>query len=202
MPDIEITALWSREPAPGDDLLILLHGFEGTERDLEGRFPGLPDSVVQVSLRAPIEQAGGAAWFLDDYGVRDAADGILAWLDTQPALATVGVLGLSQGGAMALELLRAAPERFAYVVQLSGIILDVAAAPRVSSVRPPVFSGHGTLDEIVPRDAVVATNAWLAEHPELTGRSYDGMGHWISAHEAEDVVTFIDGIIGATAEHG
>ena len=189
---------WSRPPAPGDDLLLLLHGFEGTERDLEDRFPGLPPSVVTASLRAPVEQDAGHAWFLDDYGVKDAVDGVLAWLDTQKGFATVGVLGLSQGGAMALELLRKAPERFDYAVQLSGILLGLDAAPSLAERRPPVFSGHGELDEIVPKPDVAATNEWLANHTELTVKDYVGMGHWISAAEADDVCAFVTDVLSRT----
>ena len=187
----DLSVAWSRPPKPGDDLLILLHGFEGTEHDLADRFPDLPKSVVTASLRAPVEQNAGHAWFLDDYGVKDAVDAILAWLDTQTGFATVGVLGLSQGGAMALELLRKAPDRFAYAVQLSGILLGLDAAPRLAELRPPVFSGHGELDEIVPPPDVAATNEWLANHTDLTVVDYIGMGHWVSAAEAGDVSTFV-----------
>jgi phospholipase/carboxylesterase len=195
MSDFDLSVAWSRPPKPGDDLLILLHGFEGTERDLEDRFPNLPESVVTASLRAPVEQNAGHAWFLDDYGVQDAIDNILGWLDTQVGFATVGVLGLSQGGAMALELLRQAPDRFAYAVQLSGILLGLDAAPHLAELRPPVFSGHGELDEIVPLPDVAATNEWLASHTELTVMSYFGMGHWISADEANDVGAFITRVL-------
>jgi phospholipase/carboxylesterase len=195
MSDFDLSVAWSRPSKPGDDLLILLHGFEGTERDLEDRFPNLPESVVTASLRAPVEQDAGHAWFLDDYGVKDAVDNILSWLDTQVGFATVGVLGLSQGGAMALELLRLAPDRFAYAVQLSGILLGLDAAPSLAAIRPPVFSGHGELDEIVPRPDVAATNEWLADHTELTVMDYVGMGHWISADEASDVCAFITRVL-------
>jgi phospholipase/carboxylesterase len=195
MSDADLSVSWSRPARGGVDLLILLHGFEGTEHDLEGRFPGLPGSVVTASLRAPVEQDAGHAWFLDDYGVRDAVHGVLRWLDTQSGFATVGVLGLSQGGAMALELLRTAPERFAYAVQLSGILLGLDAAPGLRDLCPPVFSGHGELDEIVPRSDVAATNEWLAGHTELTVAEYVGMGHWISADEAADVSAFIAAVL-------
>jgi phospholipase/carboxylesterase len=195
MSNSDLSVSWSRPPQPGDDLLILLHGFEGTEHDLEDRFPELPKSVVTASLRAPVEQDPGHAWFLDDYGVRDAVDGVLAWLDTQSGFATVGVLGLSQGGAMALELLRLAPERFTYAVQLSGILLGLDAAPKLAELRPPVFSGHGELDEIVPKPDVAATNEWLAAHTTLTIGDYVGMGHWISAAEASDVSAFIASVV-------
>jgi phospholipase/carboxylesterase len=193
--DLELSVSWSRPAKAGEDLLILLHGFEGTEHDLEGRFPDLPKTVVTASLRAPVEQDPGHAWFLDDYGVKDAVDDILSWLDTQTGFATVGVLGLSQGGAMALELLRKAPDRFAYAVQLSGILLGLDAAPRLAELRPPVFSGHGELDEIVPPLDVAATNKWLAAHTDLALGDYVGMGHWISAAEASDVCAFISRVL-------
>ena len=195
MSDDDLSVSWSRPPLPGDDLLILLHGFEGSEHDLDDRFPDLPRSVVTASLRAPVRQNAGHAWFLQDYGVRDAVDNVLAWLDTQSGFATVGVLGLSQGGAMALELLRQAPERFTYAVQLSGIILGLDAAPRLAKLRPPVFSGHGDLDEIVPKADVIATNEWLVTHTRLTVRDYVGMGHWISAAEATDVCAFVRAVL-------
>ncbi|HMH58099.1 MAG TPA: alpha/beta fold hydrolase [Galbitalea sp.] len=195
MSDFDLSVAWSRPPKTGDNLLILLHGFEGTERDLEDRFPDLPESVVTASLRAPVEQGAGHAWFLDDYGVNDAVDDILSWLDTQTGFATVGVLGLSQGGAMALELLRKQPDRFAYAVQLSGILLGLDAAPSLAELRTPVFSGHGELDEIVPPPDVAATNEWLADHTELTVMDYVGMGHWISVEEANDVCAFITRVL-------
>jgi phospholipase/carboxylesterase len=195
MSDAELHVAWSRPTEPGDDLLILLHGLEGTERDLEGRFPELPKSVVTASLRAPIEQPAGHAWFLDGFGVKDAVDGVLTWLDSQTGFATVGVLGLSQGGAMALELLRQAPERFTYCVQLSGILLGLDAAPKLADLRPPVFSGHGDLDEIVPKSDVAATNEWLQTHTDLTVVEYVGMGHWISVAEATDVCAFIAAVL-------
>jgi phospholipase/carboxylesterase len=195
MSELDLSVGWSRPPAAGDDLLLLLHGFEGTERDLEDRFPDLPKSVVTASVRAPVEQQDGHAWFLDDYGVKDAVDDILRWLDTQSGFASTGVLGLSQGGAMALELLRRAPERFTYAVQLSGILLGLDAAPRLAALRPPVFSGHGELDEIVPKSDVAATNEWLEAHTELTVMDYVGMGHWISVAEATDVCEFIGRVL-------
>jgi phospholipase/carboxylesterase len=195
MSDNELSVAWSRPATVGDDLLILLHGFEGTEHDLVDRFPELPHSVVTASLRAPIQQDAGHAWFLDDYGVADTVDDILGWLDQQQGFRTIGVLGLSQGGAMALELLRKAPERFDYGVQLSGILLGLDAAPSLADRRPPVFSGHGELDEIVPKADVAATNAWLADHTDLTVVDYVGMGHWISAAEAADVCAFIAGVL-------
>jgi phospholipase/carboxylesterase len=195
MSDNELSESWSRTPKTGDDLLILLHGFEGTEHDLDDRFTDLPSSVVTVSLRAPMEQNAGHAWFLDDYGVKDAVDDILRWLDAHKGFATVGVLGLSQGGAMALELLRREPDRFSYAVQLSGILLGLDAAPRLAELRRPVFSGHGELDEIVPPLDVAATNQWLADHTDLTVMDYVGMGHWISVAEASDVCAFITRVL-------
>jgi phospholipase/carboxylesterase len=193
--DTGISVAWSRPPKRGDDLLLMLHGFEGTDRDLEARFPDLPSSVVMASLSAPVQQDPGHAWFLDDYGVSDATNGVLEWLDTQSGFATVGVLGLSQGGAMALELLRKAPERFTYGVQLSGILLGLDAAPKLAELHPPVFSAHGELDEIVPKPDVAATNEWLARHTDLTVKDYIGMGHWISAAEATDVSAFIAAVL-------
>ena len=57
--------LWSapeRERA-GRPLLVLLHGYGSHEGDLFGMSPGLPLGPVIASLRAPVAENGGWAWW-------------------------------------------------------------------------------------------------------------------------------------------
>ena len=115
---------------------------------------------VIASLRAPRAAGPGFAWYdLDPElnasridGGDAAVRGILHWLDAQSS-SSVGVLGFSQGGAMAVHLLRHAPERFAWAVSLAGFVLegDAPADARLAAQRPPVFWGRGTADEVTPR---------------------------------------------------
>ncbi len=124
--------LWSEGPEArsGRPVLLLLHGYGSDERDLFGLAPFLPDAFVLAAVRAPLAPpfpAPGWSWYpiegLDgrsSTAVTDAADALIAWLDRTTDAETVGILGFSQGAAVALQALRLRPERFAFVVNLAG----------------------------------------------------------------------------------
>lgn len=200
--------LWSAS-APdraGRPLLLILHGYGSHEGDLFSLAPHLPLHPVIAALRAPLPAGPGWAWFpIGAAGAKvnpgspsaDALDaaaaGVLEWLDGLPEQpASVGLLGFSQGGAMALQLLRLAPDRFAFAVQLSGFVgrSEHRGDERLLERRVPVFWGRGTADP-VPQDAVDRTQAWLPDHSTLTERIYEGMGHSISEAELGEIVTFL-----------
>ena len=189
----------------GRPLLVLLHGYGSHEGDLFGLAPGLPLSPVIASLRAPLRSGPGHAWFplsgetpLDELGelVDDSARAILDWLDTTDNT-SVGVLGFSQGGAMALQLLRLAPTRFRYAVVLAGFVAgnDHPGDAALLEAKPPVFWGRGTLDDRIPRPAIEWTAQWLPPHSTLTSRIYEDLGHGISNAELKDVNAFISGAL-------
>jgi phospholipase/carboxylesterase len=94
---------------------------------------------------------------------------------------------------MALQLLRAAPDRFSFAVNLSGF---AASGPQAGDARLaerplPVFWGRGTSDGVIPASAVERTQAWLPGHSTLTERIYEGLPHSISQAELGDVVNFL-----------
>jgi phospholipase/carboxylesterase len=195
--------VWSapeRERA-GRPLLVLLHGFGSHEGDLFGLSPMLPLGPVIASVRGPLTAGGGYAWTphsseVDartvNQGAHDTAAALLEWLDTTQST-SVGLLGFSQGAAMSLQLLRHAPHRFAFAVQLSGFAFDADPArdAELARVRPPVFWGRGTLDTVIPEKRVAATESWLAAHSTLTTRIYEDLPHSISQPELADVSRFI-----------
>jgi pimeloyl-ACP methyl ester carboxylesterase len=127
----ESAIMWSapeRERA-GRPLLVLLHGYGSHEGDLFGMAPGLPLGPVIASVRAPIAENGGWAWFSlgdsvpgdpDPARVDAAASAVLEWLDTVD-YTSVSILGFSQGAALALQVLRLAPDRITATVALSGL---------------------------------------------------------------------------------
>lgn len=194
---------WSapeRERA-GRPLLVLMHGYLSHEGDLFGLSPLMPLGPVIASLRAPITLETGFAWFpipqnatLPEQfeAANESARAVLAWLDTVEAT-SVGLLGFSQGGAMALQLLRHAPERFSYAVQLSGFALpgELDGDEALAARQPPVFWGRGTLDEVIPVRAIEFTNAWLLRHASLTANIYEDVAHAISERELSDAGRFI-----------
>ncbi len=195
--------LWSapeRERA-GRPLLLLLHGYGSHEGDLFGMSPGLPLGPVVASLRAPLAENGGWAWwsrFDSPTGnppserVDEAAAAVIDWLDTLE-FTSVSLIGFSQGAALALQLLRHAPERFTATVAIAGFVAsgDHPGDAQLAVVKPAVFWGRGTADAVIPAEAVTRTAEWLPEHADATIRIYEDLGHAISAPMLMDFVTFL-----------
>jgi phospholipase/carboxylesterase len=206
-PDLVIdpaAVIWSASEADRADrpLLVLMHGYASDEADLFGLAPYLPLEPVIASVRAPIPEGPGFAWFSRYTNVpadpaainaNAAARAVLEWLDSLHAAPSTGLLGFSQGGAMALQLMRLAPARFSYAVQLSGFVVSGSEAgdDELARRRPPVFWGRGTTDTTVPQASIERTIDWLPYHSALDSRVYEGMGHSISTPELADVAAFI-----------
>lgn len=193
---------WSRSLAPGEPLLVLLHGYGADEADLLGLAPFLPDALTKVALRAPLRAQQGFAWVpIADPGRPDpaatqaATDAVLAWLDEHvPASTPVAVLGFSQGGLMVTHLLRTAPARFFAGVVLSGFVADAPADQDAVLARtaPPVFFGRGTVDPVIDASAFDRAQTFLAAHTTLTEKVYPGLGHGITPTELADVSAFLE----------
>ncbi len=200
--------LWS---APADEragrpVLVLLHGYGSDERDLFALVPFLPEAFVVAAVRAPLSPpfpTPGWSWYpiegLDAPGadaVTTAARSLIAWIDAAvaPADTTIGLLGFSQGAAVALQALRLQPERFAFVVNLAGYVDggDLPTDELLAEVRPPVFWGRGARDEVIPAARVEHTIQWLPDHVELSGRVYAGLTHSVSQEELDDVRSFLE----------
>lgn len=200
--------LWSRPEGTrsGRSLLVLLHGASSGERDLfERLLPLLPGDLSVVSPRGPVPEGDGFSWVSPEDRASATTDGdvaavgneiaraVLAWLDTLPAFESVGVLGVSQGACIAFQLLRAAPSRFAYGINLSGYLLP-GSEPGDRELRrdkPPVFWGRGDSDDVIPTDYLIRTSSWLSQHTALTERLYK-MGHDVCPAELADVAAFVD----------
>lgn len=196
-----LTAVFSADwhaRTPTDTVLLLLHGYGSNENDLPSLEPFLPSGMPWASVRAPLEMGYGAAgWFpLDDDDwlavgpIEAATDALWAWIDANvAATAPIAVLGFSQGGCMATQLLRTRPERIAATVVLAGFVLGASqpADAVLAERRPPVFWGHGTADSVIPRAYVATASAWLDAHTTLTERVYPGLAHSISEQEMSDV---------------
>ncbi len=195
--------LWSAPESQraGRPLLVLLHGYGSHEGDLFGLSPHLPLEPVIASLRAPIEESGGYAWFsrLSNVpgdplpeDVTEAAQAILGWLDSIE-YTSVALLGFSQGAAMSLQVLRLAPDRFTSVVALAGFVASgkLPGDAQLEAERPPVFWGRGTLDRMITAEAVARTDAWLPSHATADIRIYEDLAHSISREELGDLVAFL-----------
>ncbi|WP_194409475.1 alpha/beta hydrolase [Microbacterium cremeum] len=199
--------LWSAEPAEraGRPLLVLLHGYGADERDLFALAPHLPGDFVVAAVRAPLAPpfpAPGYSWFpieglesRDAAHVTSAAHRLVAWTDAAAGASDrIGLLGFSQGGAVALQAMRLEPQRYRFAVNLSGYVTP-GGLPRDAELadrRPPVFWGRGTHDDVIPPFLVEHSTQWLPDHVDLSGRVYPGLTHSVSEQELADVVTFLD----------
>ena len=196
--------LWSTEARERMPLLVLLHGYGADENDLFGLARYLPAGLAVASVAAPLTPPWpmpGRSWYpiegLDGRSadaVTAASEAFLRWLDAAAGDApSVALLGFSQGAAVALQSLRLAPERFGAVVALSGYA-SPGGLPRdeeLRELRPAVFWGRGTHDDVIPPALIDHTAQWLPDHSELSGRVYTGLTHSISEEELADVRLFL-----------
>jgi len=188
---------WESRPHP-DTAVLLLHGFGSNERDLPGIVAQLGVDAPMASLRAPLELGEGAyAWFPLDQElhiarepVEDATNIVWQWVDEEVDPETkLIVVGFSQGGCMATQLLRTRPERIADTVILSGFVLDdpQPADARLATERPAVFWGRGTADAVIPPALVAVASERLDAMTTLTVRIYEGLPHSVNDQELADV---------------
>ena len=192
--------LWStpEDERAGRPLLILLHGHGMDERMGADLLHRLPDTLVVASIRGPRRVGSGYGWFPLDLSltydqIATVAREVLGWVEQQLGFSSVGVLGFSQGSTVATHCLRLAPERFAYGVVLSGFVVPVALPgdEDLAQRRVPVFAGRGTADTLVPQLLVTLTDAWLAEHTDLTSHTYSGLGHTVNDAEIDNLAAFL-----------
>ncbi len=195
-------------PAEGP-VMVLLHGYGSNERDLPGLTPHLP-ALPWVSVRAPLPMpGGGAAWFpLDLPGepsqdaIEDATVALWDWVDQAlPAGTLLVPIGFSQGGLMALQLLRTRPERIAATAVLAGLVTDAVqpADGLLGDSRPPLFWGRGLQDPVIWPDAIARLDALVPRISTPTIRTYAGLGHGVNAAMLGDLNAFLVDALDADA---
>lgn len=197
------SVMWNLPPdeRKGRPLLVMMHGLGSHEGDLFGLNRFMPQGLAVASLRAPLTRGDGFAWF--DSSAQDGGSaaidasvrGVLAWLDGLDFTPqSLGLLGFSQGGCMALQLLRNSPKKFDYILQLSGFVAPSPhpgdAVLAALSPRVPVFWAHGDFDEVIPVNLVQKTGEWLSTHAKVQAHRYP-MAHTVSQAELADIVDFV-----------
>jgi phospholipase/carboxylesterase len=196
--------LWSNtaQPSADSDLLIMMHGWSYDERHLFSLRSCLPRSLTIASLRAPIPEAGGYAWFPSTGNpignprpqiANAAVEAVLTWYVQLPKYRSVGLMGFSQGGAMVLQLMRRRPTEFAYGVQLGGFVVDgqQPGDADLTALQPSVFWGRGARDTVIPASAISRTAQFSSKHLSVIERVYCDLGHDVAGGEVTDLAAFV-----------
>ena len=195
--------------AGGPPLFLCLHGWGSNEDDLADMMRYVAPYNDYVSLRAPLVlqeasfmQPGAYSWLHDAIPVgedldRDAfaaATAIDDWVMANVAAERdVVPIGFSQGGMLAIQLLRVHPERYRAAISLSGFLapgtIDAAhpADERLLELNIPTFYGYGSADTVLPKYDIYETLAWLEEYTWLTAHEYRGLDHAVSLPEFADL---------------
>ena len=186
-------------------IALLLHGYGSNMRDLPSLMnflPGLP----WVSLQAPLDAGnGGFAWApLKTPGnpaqedIEPATARIWDWVDANlPADAPLVLIGFSQGGLMATQLLRTRPSRIAATVILAGFVLGAKqpADGDLAQTKPRVIYCRGLNDQVISLDAVSRTESWLSRCTTASMKSYPNLGHSIDERVMDDVSEYLESVL-------
>ncbi len=195
-------------------LLVLMHGVGSNEQDLFGLAGYVPPQFHVVSLRAPfVLGAGSYAWFqfsvapdgsrridtaqeaTSREAIAQTVQAIAQRLGVPPARVVLG--GFSQGGIMALSLLRTRPALLQAALVMHSRLLpevDALAAPAESLQGKQLWVSHGLQDVVIPLASARAIRDHAATLPlTLRYAEFPG-GHEIRPAELEQAMAWLDGL--------
>jgi phospholipase/carboxylesterase len=188
-------------------VVVLFHGRGGDERDM-AKLAGLfPPSADCYSVRAPIAEGRGYAWFANRgigrptaESLRDTMSWFRDWLDeTFEPNRPILLVGFSGGAAFAGGLLLSDPKRFAGAALLFGTLPFDAEIPTnpAQLFGVPVLLVHGVQDRVIPVDLQSATWTYLLEESgaPVTAHQEPG-GHELTNRTAQLVAQWLGERIG------
>lgn len=179
-------------------IVLLMHGLGSDERDLASLVPFLPPVFEYVSVRGIFRYVQGYAWFdmpLDPdrpEAIEASSAAVEEWIAAQDR-PVVGAIGFSQGGAVALQLLRRDPHALRFVVNLSGFPFPAAMQgdTALAEVRPPALWGHGGMDPLYDPEREQAVREFMGAHTALEEERRPQLGHAVDEIELRAVAAFL-----------
>ena len=205
-----LTSRGGGRAATGRPLFVVLHGWGANEEDSVDLINMVAPFNDYVALRGPYTLQepqgqyipGAYSWFHDelvsgddmDYDVYAAASAVDRWVrEHVPDGREVVPIGFSQGGTIAVHLLRINPERYRAAVSFSGYLAPgrvpgtAPADDRLEMLDIPVYYCYGKNESVVPKYELFACAAWLEEHTWLKTKSYHGLDHAVNLEEFNDI---------------
>ena len=179
-------------------IVLLMHGLGSDERDLASLVPFLPPVFEYVSVRGIFRYVQGFAWFDMPVApdrpeaIESSAAAVEEWIAAQDR-PVVGAIGFSQGGAVALQLLRRDPHALRFVVNLSGFPFPAAMQgdTALAEVRPPALWGHGGMDPLYDPEREQAVREFMSAHTALEEERRPQLGHAVDEIELRAVAAFL-----------
>ena len=179
-------------------IVLLMHGLGSDERDLASLVPFLPPVFEYVSVRGIFRYVQGFAWFDMPVApdrpeaIEASAAAVEEWIAEQDR-PVVGAIGFSQGGAVALQLLRRDPHALRFVVNLSGFPFPAAMQgdTALAEVRPPALWGHGGMDPLYDPEREQAVREFMGAHTALEEERRPQLGHAVDEIELRAVAAFL-----------
>ena len=197
---------------PVAPLVVLLHGRGSNERDIVGLASHLPTGPAYASVRAPIVEGGGFAWFANRgigrpvaESLRDTMDWFRGWLDdVAPVGRPVLLVGFSGGAAFAGGLVLDDPSRCAGAAILYGTLPFDAGlltdAGRLANL--PLFVAQGDGDHVIPRELLDRTWDYvLAESGAPTVAQRQPGGHQLTADTVRELGDWIAHRVSFVGRH-
>jgi len=197
---------------PAAPLVVLLHGRGSNERDIVGLASHLPTGPAYASVRAPIVEGSGFAWFANRgigrpvaESLRDTMDWFRGWLDdVAPEGRPVLLVGFSGGAAFAGGLVLDDPSRYAGAAILYGTLPFDAGlltdAGRLANL--PLFVAQGEGDHVIPRELLDRTWHYaLAESGAPTVAKRQPGGHQLTADTVRDLGDWIAHRVSFVGRH-
>jgi len=186
------TVSWRGATTDDAPLVVLLHGRGSTDTDIVGLAEHLPVGPAYAAVRAPLAEGPGYAWFANrgiGRPIPESLAATTAWFrewesEVAPDGRPIVLVGFSGGAAFAGGLLLQEPERYTGAAVLYGTLPFEAGVPttpgRLGGV--PVLVVHGQQDQVIPRDLLDRTWAYLHGEAGSTTTSFaDAGGHGLSA---------------------
>jgi len=181
-------------------IVLFLHGYGADERDLPELMSYLPD-LPWYSPRAPIDLGGAYSWYKAEdllkptvVDVAESTAALLAWIDEYiPQETKLILIGFSQGGLMATQLLRTRPERISGTVILSGFMAvgELPTDSELEQTKPKVIYCRGSEDQRITKEAIATLNTWLQTKTRAITKTYPGLGHSVDERVMRDVAQYI-----------
>lgn len=178
-------------------VVVMLHGLTGDE-DVMWIFAGrLPKNALLIAPRGLFPVAGGGfGWQQNPLADKDAGEnGFDAGVDfltdllirdnfPDGSVERIGLVGFSQGAALAYTFALAHPERVTALAGLAGYLPRSAQllAQGHPLVGQTVFMAHGTQDAIVPFDKALEAKGVFETAGARVVLCTDDVGHKLSAN--------------------